>query len=657
MTARFSGLSLCLLLVSGVLGSAGARCIAAPPRSLDVDPAAGQIRLLAQNWSDDEANRFYNVAQGSKLIPYDWFLHLEQPDSNEPFVSRDHIRQLGYLPRTPSEGNPDGLPVGFAKDGDHVGLTCAACHTAQINYRGQAWLIDGGPTLGDVEKLLRRMVGALEQTVQDPAKFDRLARAVLGPSAANAQRTALKAKVGDVLAFRRGYNDRNMPRAGAPPFGPGRVDALGSIVNEVTTTFAQVPGNDAPADAPVSYPCLWDTPQHDHVQWNGAAPNVDVLLLKPVVGTVHVGALGRNAGEVLGVFGTVDAADEGTLVELHGYTSSVNKENLVAIEESLRKLLSPLWPQEFGAIDQTRRERGQALFETNCRHCHPPIGRKDPDRVVEAKMRAVGTDQKTAANFATRSARTGLLEGRTFLLAGFRTFGPVEPAKDMLVHTVLRVIARPGPEANLLDLTPADLLAQLRPDLDFPIYGEIKLGDRTLRGGFSGLRIVEGKLQAVQSRQALVLTEAAKLFRQDLTAFDPIGRFVDPEGTVVRFDELPDLTSSFSPAGTKLEFGEGATLEFAYKGRPLNGVWATAPYLHNGSVPNLMELLKPASQRVAQFKVGSREYDVDNVGFRTDQGEFTFDATQPGNSNAGHEFGAEWDDDQRRDVIEYLKSL
>jgi hypothetical protein len=79
--------------------------------------------------------------------------------------------------------------------------------------------------------------------------------------------------------------------------------------------------------------------------------------------------------------------------------------------------------------------------------------------------------------------------------------------------------------------------------------------------------------------------------------------------------------------------------------------------LHNGSVPNLTELLKPPARRVARFKIGSREYDVDNVGFRADQGDFTFDATLPGNSNAGHDFGGDLDDDQRRDLIEYLKSI
>lgn len=148
------------------------RIEAAQPRDLAVTTDITRVDLLAQNWTDAEARRFYNVPQGSKLIRYRWFLSLEQADSQTPFRDVSHIRALGYLPRTPdAQGNPDGLPIGFTKDGSHLGLTCAACHTNQINYEGRAWLIDGAPTLGDFETLLRRLVDALDKTASDQAKF------------------------------------------------------------------------------------------------------------------------------------------------------------------------------------------------------------------------------------------------------------------------------------------------------------------------------------------------------------------------------------------------------------------------------------------------------------------------------------------------------
>jgi hypothetical protein len=60
----------------------------------------------------------------------------------------------------------------------------------------------------------------------------------------------------------------------------------------------------------------------------------------------------------------------------------------------------------------------------------------------------------------------------------------------------------------------------------------------------------------------------------------------------------------------------------AYESRVLNGIWATAPYLHNGSVPNLWELLKPAKHRTASFMAGSRVFDPKNVGYDADQSPF-----------------------------------
>lgn len=96
-----------------------------------------------------------------------------------------------------------------------------------------------------------------------------------------------------------------------------------------------------------------------------------------------------------------------------------------------------------------------------------------------------------------------------------------------------------------------------------------------------------------------------------------------------------------------------------YKARPLSGIWASAPYLHNGSVPSLVELLKPPAERVAKFYVGSREFDTINVGVAVAANEHAseFDTTLPGNSNAGHSYGTTLGNEDKRDLLEYLKSL
>jgi hypothetical protein len=112
----------------------------------------------------------------------------------------------------------------------------------------------------------------------------------------------------------------------------------------------------------------------------------------------------------------------------------------------------------------------------------------------------------------------------------------------------------------------------------------------------------------------------------------------------------------------------GIQAKLAYKVRPLNGVWATPPYLHNGSVPTIDALLSPVSERPVKFYLGNREYDPEKVGYHTDAltNGFEFDTSQPGNSNHGHEFndakgdgviGPKLKPEERKALIEYIKTL
>lgn len=105
--------------------------------------------------------------------------------------------------------------------------------------------------------------------------------------------------------------------------------------------------------------------------------------------------------------------------------------------------------------------------------------------------------------------------------------------------------------------------------------------------------------------------------------------------------------------------GEDVPQSLRYKARPLDGIWATAPYLHNGSVPNLYELLLPAEQRSATFYVGSNEFEPQHVGFQTEQQNSTtlFDTSLPGNSNAGHDTYGTFSEEQRWQLVEYMKAL
>lgn len=99
-----------------------------------------------------------------------------------------------------------------------------------------------------------------------------------------------------------------------------------------------------------------------------------------------------------------------------------------------------------------------------------------------------------------------------------------------------------------------------------------------------------------------------------------------------------------------------------YVAPPLDGVWATAPYFHNGSVPTIYEVLSPEDRPARWTRTGySRDYDWKNIGWHYDpepkSKKWTFDTEKPGFGNGGHHFGEELDEEEKWAVIEYLKTL
>jgi hypothetical protein len=105
---------------------------------------------------------------------------------------------------------------------------------------------------------------------------------------------------------------------------------------------------------------------------------------------------------------------------------------------------------------------------------------------------------------------------------------------------------------------------------------------------------------------------------------------------------------------------------FGYANQPLDGLWLRAPYLHNGSVPTLRDLLNRSNQRPDKFHRGYDVYDPTNVGFVSNVAQegnrkyFEFDTTKPGNGNKGHEgtpYGTELSSDEKDALLEYLKKF
>jgi hypothetical protein len=353
----------------------------------------------------------------------------------------------------------------------------------------------------------------------------------------------------------------------------------------------------------VNFPHIWDAPWFDWVQYNAS-------FKQPMM---------RNVSEAVGVFASVNMQGAGSGGPIEDdpllFSSTVDiislyeMESLIAGRRPFGGLESPIWPAEIlGRLEEERVARGEGLYGEYCMGCHLPVGDSlaadwDATPVDDHENRylalrisdlwTIGTDPLAATNFGERRVDLGELGVRMGI--GRRpTYGEALPR---LVDCVMekRYSAYGIPDSTV---TRAD--AQ-----DHPCAGN----NSTLQDELEGYRARE-----IQG---------------------PLG----------------------------------------YRARPLNGIWATPPFLHNASVPTMYQLLGSQDERPDRFWLGSRRFDPVHIGFDhgPTPGGFEFDTTVPGNSNEGHLFegdpdtwkrqgrkgvvGPSLNQEQRLDIIEYLKSL
>jgi hypothetical protein len=582
-----------------------------------------QITYLDQGWSPEIRELFYFTPQGSQLMPYKWFLSLETAGNTTLFSAIENLTLFGWvMPTGSSELNPDGLPVGFAKDpvnqqntGQWVGLTCSACHTSNITKNGTTIRIDGAPANIDIDTFFSSLSAAANATWLDEKKFLRFATRVIGHPPSDKETSQLRSTY---LPFVTTLIGQTWMRTPPLPAGPGRIDALGQIVNALAVFELKEADNLRPSSAPVSYPFLWYTPRLAWVQWNPIAGN----------------PIARNSGEVLGAFGhanfTASVSDtsesyQKDLKSLHQkmhqiatdiippewrqdfyyqekvsksnksnnnskaeekselFSSTVLFKNLFLLEKWITDLKQPTWNEKlFGVIDSKLAGEGAELFTKDCRSCHnmPPFdltAKKDNIigkqfiKIGRINYKTIGTDPLYVQNLLTRFTKTGMLGPIIF------ENKPVVPAGRFFLGSVKATV-----EKGLDDLG---------------------------------------------------LTAKEKLAYSDY-------RFYPPEPGKKPLPYTPPSIDSL-------------------KAGPLLGIWATGPFLHNGSIPNIYELLSPPEERSTTFWVGNQELNTEKLGFVSDQqaGYFKFDTRLPGNHNSGHIYpNKPYTHHQRLALIEYLKN-
>jgi hypothetical protein len=660
---------------------------------------------MNQNWSDEDRAWVHNVSQGTATfpMPYAWFQRLERPELS-PFA-RSFISDPAYLERLgfiapnatcdpkPGSSAPEGygvLPVGFAvlKAGtdpatgkemeDGLGLTCAACHTGRVFYKGTELRIDGAPAMIDLGDL-ERVIGLSICYSNSNILFWRKSRLVnglleskknLSADARELEKTRLENQIAEICEqkiSKKVTNERDLLKRRGENHseeGFGRLDALNRIGNQVfhenllplphdDPTKAN-PAKDA-ADilaldrnfsaytAPVSFPAIWDAP---HFLW----AQYDASILDPDI---------RNIGEALGVSARVNMLNSSD-PSIPLFSSTVDFDAITKIEGLLRGPQSPLEGKlGFKGLHAPRWEDAASHFPDD------DNWKVEPKEIVDAGRELYRAHCMECHLSPPRDA--GIPFDDPLSIWNKKNWLPV--GDQWLFKNTQKSVATMGtdPEqARVLTERTVKLPPQLGVDTGLLMDGCKMPRDAALEKSYAlSLMDVVARVRAEGTRNSLPMTEAEKQARAQRNCPNPTVFRRAQFDEAARYDQAPITAPSFSYVAKP-----------HYRARPLDGIWATAPYLHNGSVPTLDDLLLPQRDRPKAFCVGPMEFDPKRVGLTSSSSTATeltcapgltlFDVNQRGNSNLGHSFegdgklsilGRGLDAGEREKLIAYLKTL
>lgn len=616
-----------------------------------------------QGWSADQRRAYWFTPQGSWMVPYGWLVVVEQATNQDRFIAPANMERLGYIPAQKDIWNPEALPIGFTvtpggtgKDGKPgmawAGPNCAACHTNKLDYEGKSLIIDGAPSLGDFYRFNAELLDALLVTSEQKDKFDRFVTQLVSkgfmPADTPAARNELLGQMAEHQMWLAEYLRRNLcgshnskecpvdvkPGISTYDAYSAKNDALKANLSVrplearaqqdaiIRANYVPLPGNgridaigaifNQVSGYNISVPEANYSPSNAPVSYPflWGAPQSDVVQWNGFAKNASVlgigfGPLARNVGEVLGVYGRIRVTP--------------NDPSQWTVPDGTFEDVPGKDPR-FGFVS--------TVLTTNLGHIENWLSTLRSPRWPDGFLPAIDKDK------AARGAQ--IYNGKTDQGANCSLCHQVIARKDEGEPYKATLI-----QASVIGTDPAmadNFLLQLNKA--------------------TGLAWDSGKLEG--KRQNLVEFWAKRYG----ATLPNRGDALTTQVAGVLLSDLSDTISAGRMSKTYTgSFDDGADPR-SYKARPLTGIWATAPYLHNGSVPTLADLLTDEKKRPTKFHVGSRRFDPVKVGYQTEpeagRQTYEYDTGFPGNFNTGHSgrlYGTELGDEDRQALLEYLKSL
>ena len=560
---------------------------------------AGDLQGLTQQ----EADALYHVAEGSEGVPYVWLLALESPVTHKPFL--EHPERFGLLADPKSK-----LPVGFSEvvpvDLEFAGVrmagaTCAACHVGEVRRNGQSMRIIGGPSMFNAHSFTSELGQALTDTAKHPEHLMHFVQRLI-----QLEKEDHKAVAHAIPAASQAHMKAHLD-------GLIKDSAKGSLGSEVRAHLGQPASKGAKISGAIhAFVSKAKTAGHDAL--SKLNPKQRIEAMEHVVeGLRHTGAMLENRAALMML--TAKQGKEQVVVPGAGRVDAFG----TAMHRLYAKqgVPAPYSPVSFPEVWDASR--------TTWYHYDG-----NTDSIVE---RNAGNARGLGFVYDPKSYASSLLPRSIHSAEAtfWKTKPPVWP--QQMLGAIDQGKAAKGEQIF------KQTCAGCHVDKTFELVDLATIGTDPLRARSTQVEIQVGK---VKKAALIALVE-------------------ELEGVVQVAYKREKVTAD---EAAKFRFGRPAKATWRVTGKykipSLRGVWATAPYLHNGSVPSLSALLTPPAQRPKKFLLGSYELDPVGVGFvtkATDPARFEFDTSLPGNHNSGHEFGTKLPEADKLALVEYLKTL